>query len=66
MATYSENSLRKKLKRRGYSLHKWRDAYGTHGYVIADSYNALIYGGEAYLLDLVDVAEWIEWLDKNS
>ena len=66
MASTTENALRKRLNRRGYALRKWRDSYGVSGYVIVDSCNVVVYGGETCLLDLDNVAEWIEWLDANS
>lgn len=63
---YTESSLRSKLYRRGYSLCTWKDAYGAKGYVVADSNSTIVYGGEYCLLDLDDIAEWIEWLDAEK
>ena len=66
IGTYTENSLRKKLYRRGYHLTKMRDGYGCDGYVIADSNRYIVYGDERCLMSLDDIAEWVEWYDRQQ
>lgn len=54
-----EASLRNKLSRRGYGLHKFKDGYGVSGYYIFDSYNVIICGSEQFPLSLDEVSDFV-------